>query len=63
MNKILDCENRIAIAQILNLTDPRHQLQNLTAALSFIGKSGKIYDKKSLNKSGTATQLHILKNN
>ena len=46
-NKILDCENRIAIAQIINLTDPKTQLSNLTAALSFMGKVGKIYEKKS----------------
>ena len=52
-NKILDLENRTAIAQILHLTDPKNQLQNLTAALSFIGKSGKIYsDKKSTSVGG-----------
>lgn len=36
-NTVLDCENRIAVAQILNLTEPQRQLQNLTAALSFVG--------------------------
>jgi hypothetical protein len=45
-NKILDCENRIAIAQILALTEPRTQLQNLQAALTFVRQSGKLYDKK-----------------
>jgi hypothetical protein len=37
------------------LTDPRIQLQNLTAALSFIGKSGKIYEKKSKSFNGFQT--------
>ena len=50
-NTVLDCENRIAVAQILNLTEPQRQLQNLTAALSFVGQSGKIYESQK-KKSG-----------
>ncbi|TNV87259.1 hypothetical protein FGO68_gene13350 [Halteria grandinella] len=58
INKVLDCENRIAIAQLINLTEPKTQLHNLSSALSFVGQSGKIYEKKS-QSVGKATNQHF----
>ncbi|CDW84600.1 UNKNOWN [Stylonychia lemnae] len=46
VNKILDCENRLAIAQLINLTD-LNQLNNLSQAINFVSTSGKIYDKNA----------------
>lgn len=44
-NKVLDLENKVAIAQIVNLLSPE-QLNNFTAALRFVQKAPKtVYDE------------------
>ena len=46
-NKVLDVENRLAIAQLIHMTDEQ-QLSNLSSAINFVAGSGVAYWGKKL---------------
>jgi len=52
-NKVLDIENRLAIAQIVNIADPK-QLNHLASAVNIVANSGKAYDKRKIIKPSSS---------